>query len=163
MERHHWKDFIGMADAKAETPILWLPDAKSQLIRKHSDARKDWRQEEKGVTEDEMVGWQHWHDGHELGVGDGQGSLACCSPCGLKESDTTKQLNWTENEWHCKLSDPIYMAGPSQGPSVVIPISHHIQAPITYGEYLSPSCLVSGLAVWPTCSKNPLWFSHGVP
>ena len=63
---------------------------------------KDWRQEEKGTTEDEMVGWHHWLDGHEFeqapGVGDGQGSLVCCSPCGCKESYRTERLNWTEPE-----------------------------------------------------------------
>ena len=68
--------------------------------RKDPDAGKDWRQEEKGTTEDEVVGWHHWLDGNELeqapGVGEGQGSLVCCKPWGLKESDTTKQLNWTE-------------------------------------------------------------------
>ena len=87
--------FIGRTDAKAETPILWPPDAKN--IWKDPDAGKDWRREEKGTTEDEMVEWHHWLDGHEfkqaLGVGDGQGSLACCSPWGHKESDTTEQLN----------------------------------------------------------------------
>ena len=83
--------FIGRTDA--ETPILWPPDAKNWLIRKDPDAGKDWRQEEKGTTEDKVVGWYHWLDGHEFGqapgVGDGQGSLACCSPWGCKESDTT--------------------------------------------------------------------------
>ena len=78
--------FTGRADAEAETPILWPPDAKNWLIGKDPDAGKDWRQEEKGTTEDEMVGWHHWLDGHEFeeapGVGDGQGSLACCSPWG---------------------------------------------------------------------------------
>ena len=76
--------FIWRTDAEAETPILWPPDAKNWLIWKDPDAGKDWRQEEKGMTENEMVGWHHWHDGHEfdeaLGVGDGQGSLTCCSP-----------------------------------------------------------------------------------
>jgi len=85
--------------AEAEAPILWPPDAKSWLIWKDPDARKHWRQEEKGTTEDEMVGWHHRLDGHEfgwtLGVGDGQGSLAGCYPWGRKESDTTKQLNWS--------------------------------------------------------------------
>ena len=74
---------------------LMHPDAKSQLTGKDPDAGKDWRQEEKGMTEDEMVGWHHWLDGHEfeqvLGDGDGQGSLACCSPWGHKETDTTEQ------------------------------------------------------------------------
>ena len=90
--------FIGRTDAEAETPILWPPDVKNWLIRKDPDAGKDWRQE-KGTTENEMVGWYHWHDGHAFeqapGVGDGQGGLACCSPWGCKESDTTEWLNWT--------------------------------------------------------------------
>ena len=92
--------FIGTTDAEAETPILWPPDAKIWLIEKDLDAGKDWGQEEKGTIEDEMVGCNHWLDGHEfekdLGVGDGQGSLACCSPWGCKESDTTEWLNWTD-------------------------------------------------------------------
>ena len=75
---------IGKTEVEAETPILWLPDANSWLIWKGPDAGKDWRQEEKGTTEDEMVGWHHWLNGHEfeltLGVGDGQGGLVCCSP-----------------------------------------------------------------------------------
>ena len=78
----------------------WQPDVKNWLARKDPDARKDWRLEEKGMTEDEMVGWHHWLDRHEFeqapGVGDGQGSLACCSPWGHKESDTTQWLNWTQ-------------------------------------------------------------------
>ena len=84
-------------DAKPEAPILWPPDVKNRFIGKDPDAGTDWRQEEKGTTEDEMVGWHHWLNGGEfeqaLGVGDGKGSLACCSPWGHKESDTTKQLN----------------------------------------------------------------------
>ena len=92
--------FIGRTDAEAETPILWPPDAKSWPIRKDPDAGKDWRQEEKGVTEDEMVGWHHQLDGHgfgwTLGVGDGQGGLVCWGSLGRKESDTTECLNWTE-------------------------------------------------------------------
>ena len=94
--------FIGMTDAEDETPILWPPDAKNWLIRKEPDAGKDWRQEEKGTTEDEMVGWHHWLNGHEfeqaLGVGDGQGSPTCCSPWGHKELDRTEWLNWTDAE-----------------------------------------------------------------
>ena len=93
--------FIGRTDAEAETPILWPPDAKNWLIWKDPDAGKDWRGEEKGMTEDEMVGWHHWLNGHGFGwtpgVGDGQGGLACCSPWGHRESDTTEQLNWTES------------------------------------------------------------------
>ena len=90
--------FIGRTDA--HTPIFWPPHAKNWLIGKDPDAGKDWRKEENGTTEDEMVGWHHWLDGHEfdqaLGVGDGQGSLACCIPWGRKESDITEWLNWTE-------------------------------------------------------------------
>ena len=93
-------DFFGRNDAKAETPELWPPHAKSWLIGKDSDAGRDWGQEEKGMTEDEMAGWHHGLDGHESewtpGDGDGQGGLACCDSWGLKESDTTEQLNWTE-------------------------------------------------------------------
>ena len=89
--------FIGRTDAEVETPIFWQPDVKNSLIGKDHHASQYWRQEEKGMTEDEMVGWHHQLNGHEfeqaLGVGDGQGSLACCSPWGRKESDTTEQLN----------------------------------------------------------------------
>ena len=91
---------IGRTDAEAETPILWPPDAKSWLIGKDPDARKDWGQEEKGTTEDEMVRWHHQLNGHGFmwapRVGDGQEGLACCSSWGGKESDTTEWLNWTE-------------------------------------------------------------------
>ena len=88
---------IGRTDAEAEAPILWPPDAKNWLIRKDPDAGKDWSQEEKGMTEDEIVAWHHRLNGHEfeqtLGDGEGQRSLACCSPRGRKESDTAEQLN----------------------------------------------------------------------
>ena len=91
--------FIERTDAEAETPILWAPDAKNWHIWKDPDAGKDWGQEEKGTTEDDMAGWHHWLNGREfeqaLGV-DGQESMACCSPRGHKESDTTEQLNWNE-------------------------------------------------------------------
>ena len=91
--------FTGRTDVEAETPILWPPDAKSWLIWKDPDAGKDWRQEEKGTTKDEMVGWHHQLDRHGFGwtpgVGDGQGGLVCCGSWGRKESDTTEQLNWT--------------------------------------------------------------------
>ena len=90
----------GRTDAEVETPILWPPDVKNWLTGKDPDAGKDGRQEKKGVTEDEMVGWHQRLSGHEvkqaLGVGDGQGGLACCSSWGCKESDTTERLNWTE-------------------------------------------------------------------
>jgi len=92
--------FFGRNDAKAETPVLWPPHVKSWLIGKDSDAGRDWGQEEKWTTEDEMVGWHHLLDGHEFewtpGVGDGQEGLACCNSWGCKESDTTEWLNWTE-------------------------------------------------------------------
>jgi len=92
--------FIGRTDAEVETPILWPSDVKNWVIGKDPDAGKDWRQEEKGVTEDEMIGWHYRVDGHEFeqapGVGDGQGSLACCSPWGYKELNTTEWLNWTK-------------------------------------------------------------------
>ena len=96
-------DFFGRNDAIAETPVLWPPHAKSWLIGKDSGARRDWGQEEKGMTEDEMAGWHHWLDAHESewtsGVGDGQGGLVCCDSWGRKEADTTERLNWTELNW----------------------------------------------------------------
>ena len=96
-------DFFGGNDAKAETPVLWPPHAKSWLIGKDSDAGRDLGQEEKGTTEDETAGWHHWLDGHEFewtpGAGDGQGGLACCDSWGCKELDTTEQLKWTELNW----------------------------------------------------------------
>ena len=105
--------FIGRTDAKAETPILWPPGVKSWLIGKDPDAGRDWGQEEKGTTEDEMAGWHHRLDGHEFewtpGVGDGQGGLACYNSWGRKVGDTTERLNWTElkllTEFCCFLSN----------------------------------------------------------
>ena len=95
--------FIGRSGVEAETPILWPPDAKSWLTGEDPDAGKDSGQEEKGTTEDEMVGWHHWLNGHGFGwtpgVGDGQGGLVCCNSWGRRESDTTEQLNWTELNW----------------------------------------------------------------
>ena len=94
--------FIDRTEVEAETPILWPPDVKSWLMWKDPDAGKDWGQEEKGSTEDEMAGWHHRLNGREFewtpGVGDGQGGLACCGSWCLKESDTTECLNWTELE-----------------------------------------------------------------
>ena len=96
--------FIGRTD-EAETPVLWPPDAKSWLIWKDPDAGEDWRQEEKGMTEDEMIGWHHWLNEHgfgwTLGVGDGQGGLACCDSWGRKELDTSERLNWTSRLLCC--------------------------------------------------------------
>ena len=89
--------FTGRTDAEAETPILWLPDAKNWLFGKDPDARKDWQQEEKAITEDETVEWYHQLSGHEfeqaLGDGGGHGNLVCCSPCGCKE-----MYNWTPKQ-----------------------------------------------------------------
>ena len=100
-----FQDWCWRTDVEAETPILWPPDAKSWLIWKDPDAGKDWRWEEKGTTEDEMVGWHHWLKGHEFGwtqeVGDGQGGLECCGSWGCRESDTTEQLNWAEPDFLC--------------------------------------------------------------
>ena len=101
--------FFGKNYAEAETPVLWPPHAKSWLIGKDSDAGRDWGQEEKGTTKDEMAEWHHRLDGREFewtpGVGDGQGGLACCDSWGRKESDMTERLNWTETSlrhlcWH---------------------------------------------------------------
>ena len=96
--------FIGRTDAEVETPILWPPDAKRWFIWKGPEAGKDWRWEEKGMTEDEMAGWHHWLDGHEYGqaprVGDGQVGLACCSPWGGRIGHNwATEMNWTEAGW----------------------------------------------------------------
>ena len=98
--------FIGRIDAEAEIP--WPSHAKGWLIGKYPDAGRDWEQEEKRMTEDEMAGWHHWLNGHELewipGVGDGQGGLAYCNSWGCKESDTTERLNWTDSALYFLLS-----------------------------------------------------------
>ena len=99
--------FIGRTDADAETLTLWPPDAKNWLTGKDPNSGKDWGQEEKGTTEDEMVGWHHWLDGHEFeqapGIGNEQGSLVCGSPWVLKESDMTKQLYWMYFKVHSRI------------------------------------------------------------
>ena len=98
--------FFGRRDAKAEITILWPPHVKSWLIGKASDAGRDWGQKKKRTTEDEMAGWHHQLNGHEfgwiLGVGNGQGGLACCDSWGRKESNTTERLNWAELNAHSK-------------------------------------------------------------
>ena len=97
--------FIGSTDSEAEAQIMWSPNVKNSLIRKDPDVGKDWQQEDKGITENEMVGWYHRLTGHEfeemLGDGEGQGTLACCGPWGGKESDTTEQLNWLADWFFC--------------------------------------------------------------
>ena len=99
-EDQSWMFFV-RTDVEAETPILWPSVAKSWLIWKDTDTGKDWGQEEKGTTEDEIVGWHHRLKGHEFGwipgIGDGQGGLACCGSWSVKESDMTERLNWTEH------------------------------------------------------------------
>ena len=111
--------FIGRTDAEAETDSLatWCEE---QTLGKEPDAEKDWRWEEKGMTEDEMVGWHHWLNGHAfeqpLGVSNGWGILACCSPLGCKELDMTEWLNWSVTQCvlctrHCAQSiDPFRYA-----------------------------------------------------
>jgi len=95
--------FIGRTAVEAETPVLWPPHAKSWLIGKDSDDGRDWGQEEKGTLEDEMAGWHHWLDEREsgwtLGVGVGQGGVACCDSWGRKELDTTERLIWSDLIW----------------------------------------------------------------
>ena len=134
--------FLGRNDAKAETPILWPPDAKSWLIGKDPDVGRDWGQEEKGTTEDEMAGWHHGLDGRECewtpGVGDGQGGLACCDSWGRKAWDMTERLNWTELNyftilyWFCHTLTWIHhgctcvphLETPSHIPPHTIPLGH---------------------------------------
>ena len=103
--------FIGRTDAKAETPVLWPPHAKSWLIGKDPDAGRDWGQEEKGMAEDEMAGWYHWLDGREcewtLGVGDGHGVLACCDSWGCKKvgHDWVTELSWNKCSTYTRASE----------------------------------------------------------
>ena len=110
--------FFGRNDAKAETPVLWPPHVKSWLIGKDSDAERDWGQEEKGTTEDEMVGWHHRLDGCEFEwspvAGDGQGGLACCDSWGCKELDTTERLNWTDVKEGRGNKEPDSIPGPGR-------------------------------------------------
>ena len=117
-KRNHPWIFIGRTDAEVEAPILWPPDANSQLLRKDSDAGEDWRQEEKGMTVDEMVGWHHWLNGHEFeqapGDGKEQGSLVCCSPWGRKESDMTEQLNNNRIEVKANKYTHFYLCVPNE-------------------------------------------------
>ena len=142
--------FIGRADAEVEAPILWLPDVKNWLIRKDPDTGKDWRQEEKGTTEDEMVGWHHQLDGYEfeqaLAVGDRPGSLVCCSPRGHKQLDMTERLNWTDPQ---KLQHfvGIYLV---QGLS-----AHRLREPST--DRASPQRLSASSA-----QQNPWWPSFSI-
>ena len=103
----------GRNDAEAEAPVFWSPDSNSQFIGKVLDAGKDWGQEEKRVSEDEMAGWHYRCNGHELrqtlGDGERQGGLVCCGPWGHKESDTTKRLNWTDTSFWWKSMTLIFL------------------------------------------------------
>ena len=121
-ERDQPWDFFGWNDAKAEAPVLWPPHVKSWLIRKDSDAGRDWGQEEKGTTENKMAGWHHWLDGRNSewtpGVGDGQGGLVSCNSWGRKESDTTERLNWTD-ELQCLLVYSLWELEENLHPTVV--------------------------------------------
>ena len=139
-------DFFGRNDAKAETPVLWPPHAKSWLIGKDSDAGRDWGQEEKGMTEDEMAGWHHRLNGHDCewtpGVGDGQGGLACCNSWGRKESDKTERLNWTE----CNCLLYIFLICLKDIANTIYQKLNFLSLP----EYVSPS-------VCPTAHYNYSW------
>ena len=121
--------FIGRTDAAAETLVLWPPDVKNWFIWKDPDAVKVWRQEDKGATEEEMVGWHHRLNGHEFeqipGVGDGQGSHACYSPWGCKESDMTEWLNWL-SDWLYYLF-MMWQSFPSRVPILQNPGHTHTQ------------------------------------
>ena len=107
-------DFFGRNDTEAEAPVLWPPHVKSWLIGKDSDAGRDWGQEEKGMTEDEMAGWHHGLNGCEfgwtLGVGDGQGGLSCCDSWGRQESDISERLNWTDRNRLTVMADRLVAA-----------------------------------------------------
>ena len=117
--------FIGRTDAETETPIIWPPHVKNWLTGKDPDAGKDWRQKEKATLEDELIEWHHQLNGHEfeqaLGVGNGQGSLVCCSPWGHEESYTTERVNWTELKcfilFSRMLSRPIHFSQMGRFPS----------------------------------------------
>ena len=127
--------FIGRTDVEAEAPILWPPDAKNWLIGKYPNAGKNWRREEKGTTEDEMVGWHHQLDGHEFEetprVGDGQGGLACCSPWGHKESDTTEQLNWAEVRLHLLTARSLSSWPPTGSPFLMLHWKNSLSSSLT--------------------------------
>ena len=136
--------FFGRNDAKAETPVLWPPHSKSWLIEKDCDAGRDWGQEEKGTTEDEMAGWHHQLDGRESewtpGVGDGQGGLGCCNSWFRKESDMTERLNWTE----LKLLFPF----------ICIQLSEYTASKLSYNH-----CSLDGCSPFPIYSSLS-FYSH---
>ena len=128
-ERDQPWDFFGRNDAKAEIPVLWPPHAKSWPIGKDSDAGRDWGQEEKRMTEDEMAGWHHWlnrrESGWTPGVGDGHGGLACCDSWGRKELDTTELLNWTEKRKLCEIWGAEVEEWPSPSEGLIVISDKH--------------------------------------
>ena len=130
-------DFFGRNDAKAETPVLWPPHTKSWLIGKDSDAGRDWGQEEKGTTEDEMAGRHHWLDGRESewtpGVVDEQGGLACCDSWGHNESDMTERLNWTEG---VKIWVTFYFSCNHTKKTPIIPLEKYICRWLTRNSWM---------------------------
>ena len=135
--------FFRRTNAKGETPVLWPPHVKSWLIGKDPEAGRDWGQEEKGTTEDEMGGWHHWLNGREFertpGDGDGQGGLVYCNSWGSKESDTTERLNWTELN---KNSDPgIFEWRRKWKPTLVfLPGKSHVQSSLVgYSPWVAKS------------------------
>ena len=133
--------FIGRTDAEAETPILWSPDVKNWLIGKDPDAEKDWGQE-KGMKEDKTVGWHHQLNGHEfeqaLGVGDGQGSLVCCSLWDRKESDTTEQLN---NNKQITIGQSYTVTSPIENHLMEKPALRKLKT-VSWQEDCTPQCLL---------------------
>ena len=157
-EGHQPWVFFGRNDAKAETPVLWPPHAKSWLIGKDSDAGRDWGQEEKGTTEDEMAGWHHWLNGREsewtLGVGDGQGGLVCCNSWGRKESDTTEQLNWTELLYRILL----FSVKPQHESAIGIHISAPFWSSLPSPSPSHPSRLIQSPCLsFLNCTANSWW------
>ena len=140
-------EFIGKTDAEAETLVLWPPNGMTWLIRKDSDAGKDWRQEE--MTEDEIVGCHHQLDGHEfehaLGVDDGQGNLVCCSPWGHKQLDMAEWLNNNNNQWW--LAGILKEDGTSQG--------HHVCPPQFRAPNVQDLGCGPGICILPSAALQP--------
>ena len=136
--------FIGRIDAEAEAPTLWPPKAKSWLTGKDSDAGKDWRQEDKGTKEDEMVWWHHQLSGHEFvqtsGNNEGQGSRACCSRWGhrVRHSWATEQQRYAFVVYHLVLMHVYIVKAPLKAASWTI---YHLQVPSSH--FLRPPSLIS--------------------
>ena len=163
--------FFGRNDAKAETPVLWPPHAKSWLIGKDSDAGWDWGQEEKGTTEDEMAGWHHRLDGREFewtpGDGDRQGGLVCCDSWDSKESDTTEWLIWTELMLYLvaqscpTLYDPMDCSPPGSLSMGIfqVRILEWVAIPTSWPrDWTQVSCIASGFfIIWATREAQEYW------